>query len=299
MSVNVESNPRAAAPGDSSATITVRPLTGALGCEISGVDLARLDEAQFREIHAAFLRYSVIVIHDQKLGEGDLVAFGKRFGALEEEPFLPVRGEMEGVYQLRGAGRNDRLATQNLGWHMDHSYQKNPSLGAVLYAVEIPEAGGDTLYASMHLAYETLSPAMQNFIASLTGIHDVLHYGTTSGHLSIATQQGLERLTQARARFPQVEHPLVCTHPETGRKILYINRAWTSAIKELSAAEGRGLLDMLNEHALQPPFQCRVRYRPGTVSMWDNRCVQHSPTSDYSTPRRMLRVAIHSSWEPN
>jgi taurine dioxygenase len=151
----------------------------------------------------------------------------------------------------------------------------------------------------MHLAYETLSPAMQSFISGLTGIHDVLHYGTTSGHLSLATTTGLEQLMKARARFPQVEHPLACTHPETGRKILYINKAWTCGIKELSAAEGRGLLNILNEHALQTAFQCRVRYRPGTVSMWDNRCVQHSPTSDYSSARRMLRVAIHSGWEPS
>lgn len=278
----------------------VRPLTGGLGCEISGVDLARLDDATFAQVHAAFLEYSVVVVHDQQLGEADLAAFGRRFGKLEEEPFLPLRAATEGVYQLRGAGKNEqRLSTQNLGWHVDHSYQKNPSLGAVLYAVDVPEAGGDTLFANMQLAYEGLSAPMQQFIAGLTGIHDVLHYGVNSGHHSISTQAGLERLTQARARFPQTEHPLVCTHPETGRKILYINKGWTSAIKELRPAEGRALLAMLNEHALQPVYQCRVRYRNGTVCIWDNRCVQHSPNSDYSSPRHMLRVALHSDWEPS
>lgn len=280
--------------------LTVRPLTGALGCEVSGVDLANLDDDGFAQVHAAFLQYSVVVFHDQKLDEAALAAFGRRFGKLEEEPFLPLRAETEGVYQLRGAGKNEqRLSTQNLGWHVDHSYQKNPSLGAVLYAVDVPEAGGDTLFANMMLAYEGLSQPMQQFIQGLTGIHDVLHYGVSSGHHSISTQAGLERLTQARARFPQTEHPLVCTHPETGRKILYINKGWTSAVKELRPAEGRALLAMLNEHALQAVHQCRVRYRNGTVCMWDNRCVQHSPNSDYSSPRHMLRVALHSDWIPS
>lgn len=282
-----------------SPTIGLRPLTGALGCEVSGVDLANLSEAQFAEIRAAWLRHSVLVFHDQKLDQESLAAFGRRFGPLEDEPFLPNRGEVEGVYKLRGAGIRDRLSTQNLGWHVDHSYQKNPSLGAVLYAVDTPEAGGDTLFANMQLAFETLSPSMQQFLSTLTGIHDVLHYGINSGHHSIASAAGLERLAQARKMFPQTEHPLVCTHPETGRRILYLNKGWTSAIKELTPIESRGLLAALNEHALQPMFQCRVRYRPGTVCMWDNRCVQHSPNSDYDSPRHMLRVALHSHWEPS
>ncbi len=278
---------------------SLRPLTGALGCEVSGVDLANLDDAAFAWVHAAFLEHSVLVFHDQKLDEATLAAFGRRFGQLEEEPFLPLRAETEGVYQLRGAGKNEqRLSTQNLGWHVDHSYQKNPSLGAVLYAVDVPEAGGDTLFANMMLAYEGLSATMRQFLSGLTGIHDVLHYGINSGHHSISSEAGLARLAQARARFPQTEHPLVCTHPENGRKILYINKGWTSAIKELAPAEGRALLAMLNEHALQPVHQCRVRYRNGTVCVWDNRCVQHSPNSDYSAPRHMLRVALHSDWVP-
>lgn len=296
----MNANPSAGRAPAAAAQIRIRPLTGALGCEIEGVDLANLDDAQFAQVHAAYLEHSVLVFHDQRLDEAALAAFGRRFGKLEDEPFLPLRAETEGVYQLRGAGKNEqRLSTQNLGWHVDHSYQKNPSLGAVLYAVDVPEAGGDTLFANMQLAYEGLSAPMQQFISGLTGIHDVLHYGVNSGHHSISTQAGLERLTQARARFPQTEHPLVCTHPETGRKILYINKGWTSAIKELRPAEGRALLAMLNEHALQPIYQCRARYRNGTVCMWDNRCVQHSPNSDYSSPRHMLRVALHSDWVPS
>ncbi|MGE0581647.1 MAG: TauD/TfdA dioxygenase family protein [Steroidobacteraceae bacterium] len=280
--------------------MTVTPLSGALGCEVAGVDLAQLDDATFAQIHAAFLAHSVVVFHDQRLDEAALAAFGRRFGKLEDEPFLPLRAQTEGVYQLRGAGRNEqRLSTQNLGWHVDHSYQRNPSLGAVLYAVDVPEAGGDTLFANMMLAFDGLSAPLQRFLTGLTGIHDVLHYGVSSGHHSIATQAGLERLAQARARFPQTEHPLVCTHPETGRRILYINKGWTSAVKELHPQESRALLAMLNEHALQPTHQCRVRYRNGTVCMWDNRCVQHSPNSDYTGPRHMLRVALHSDWIPS
>lgn len=281
------------------APVRVTPLTGAIGCEIHDVDLAALDDAAFAAIHAAFLKHSVLVFRDQRLTEEQLADFGRRFGPLEEEPFIPNKGSVEGVYHLRGAGKNDRLATQNLGWHMDHTYQKNPSLGAALYALEVPEAGGDTLFSSLHLAYEALSRPMQEFVGTLTGIHDVLNYGIASGHMGLATAGGLGRLLAMRERFPQREHPLVCSHPETGRKMLFINKAWTTAIKELSTAESRALLAMLNEHALQPVFQCRVRYFPGTVCLWDNRCLQHSPNADYDTPRRMARVAIHSSWEPH
>jgi taurine dioxygenase len=283
----------------SSGELTIKPYTGALGCEISGVDLSKpLEDRTFREIHEAFLRYSVIFFHDQKLDQGQLAAFGRRFGELEKEPFIPNEGEEPGVYLMKGAG-GDILTTQNLGWHVDHSYQKNPSLGAVLYAVDIPAAGGDTLFANMMLAYESLSPAIKEFISKLTGIHDVLHYGIASGHMSIKSQKSLSRLAAERERYPQIFHPLVCTHPENGRKILYINQAWTSGIKELRPQESKHLLAMLNEHALQEKFKCRFRWSNGSIAMWDNRCVQHCPTSDYSTARHMLRVAIHTNWEPH
>jgi len=279
-------------------TLDIRPLTGALGCEILGVDLARLDETQFRQIHQAFIDYSVVVFRDQELNAEQFAAFGRRFGKLEDEPFLPNRTETPGVYYFRGAGGQKKLSTQNLGWHMDHSYQRNPSLGAMLYATNVPKAGGDTLFASSYLSYEYLSEPMKAFLADKIAIHDVLSYGLESGHYTIATVESLERLTAMRKRFPQVEHPLVCRHPESGREMLYINKAWTTAIKGLHARESRAILDALKEHSLQDRFQCRVRWYNKSLLLWDNRCVQHSPNVDYTEPRHMLRLALHSDWIP-
>lgn len=277
--------------------LDLRPMTGALGCEIFGVDLGNLDEETFTAIYRAFLDYSVIVFRDQDLSQEQFAAFGRRFSELEDEPFLPHRADVPGVFYLKGAG-GKKLSTQNLGWHMDHTYQQNPSMGAMLYALDVPECGGDTLFASSYLAYETLSLPMREFLEDKLAVHDVMQYGLRSGHLSIATPESLANLVKMRERAPQVVHPLVCRHPETDRKLLYLNQAWTVSINDLNPIESRAILSALNEHALQERFQCRVRWQNGSLLLWDNRCVQHSPTADYSEGRLMLRLALHSDWQP-
>lgn len=279
--------------------VVVRPLTGALGCEISGVDLAHLGDADFATIYQAFLDYSAVMFHDQQLTQEQFAAFGRRFAKLEDEPFLPHRADVPGVFYLRGAPRDGKsLSTQNLGWHADHTYQKNPSMGAMLYARDVPEAGGDTLFASNYLSYEALSPAMQGFLEDKVAIHDVLQYGLKSGHYSTATPKAIEVLLKMRQGFPQTPHPLVCKHPETGRKMLYLNQAWTVAIKDLAPEESQAILDMLKRHSVKDIFCCRFRYRNNSLLLWDNRAVQHSPNSDYSGQRLMWRVALHSDWIP-
>jgi taurine dioxygenase len=284
---------------ESSSKLDIRPLTGALGCEILGVDLAHLDDATWNGIYQAFLDYSVVVFRDQELDEQSFREFGLRFGKLEDEPFLPHKTDTPGVYYFKGAGGTKKLSTQNLGWHMDHSYQKNPSLGAMLYALSVPAAGGDTLFSSHYVSYEYLSEPMREFLADKVAIHDVLQYGIDSGHYAISKPEALDALAKTRRKFPQVEHPLICTHPETGRKMLYLNKAWTTAIKGLHPKESKAILDMLKEHSLQDRFQCRVRWYNKSLLIWDNRCVQHSPNVDYEEPRQMLRIAMHSDWIPS
>lgn len=282
-----------------SAPIDIRPLTGALGCEIFGLDLATLTDDQFRQVHQAFLDHQAVMFHGQKLTQQQFADFGRRFSELEVEPFLPHKADVPGVYYLRGAPKDSKtLSTQNLGWHADHSYQQNPSLGAMLYAVDVPASGGDTLFASNYLSYETLSPAMQAFLEDKVGIHDVLQYALNSGHASTATVKAIEVLRMMRERNPQVEHPLVCRHPETGRKMLYLNCAWTTAIKGLTQAESDAVLGMLKRHSVKDVFCARFRYRQGSLMLWDNRAVQHSPNSDYTGKRLMWRLALHSSWVP-
>ena len=288
-----------AAKAQSTASLDIRPLTGALGAEIYGVDVTNLSDALFDEIHTAFIEYSVLVFRDQEVTEQQFADFGLRFGKLEEEPFLPNKSETPGVYYFFGAPKNAKtLSTQKLGWHMDHSYQKNPSLGAMLYALEIPPVGGDTLFASNYESYENLSPLMQEMLEDKIAIHDVLQYGLNSGHHSTATVKSINILAKMRESFPQTEHPLICTHPESGRKMLYLNKAWTTGIKGLQEHESKALLDMLKVHALQDTFQCRVRWENKSLLLWDNRCVQHSPNSDYTEARRMLRIALHTDWVP-
>lgn len=287
-------------PQKKPAPLDLRPLTGALGCEIYGVDLTNLDDETFDQIYQAFLDYSVLVFRDQELDEASFAAFGQRFGKLEEEPFLPNRSEKTpGVYYLKGAPKTaKKLSSQNLGWHMDHSYQKNPSMGAMLYAVDVPSVGGDTLFSSSYEAYEGLSPMMQEMLEGKIAIHDVLQYGLDSGHHSTGTTAAIEVLAKMREQFPQTEHPLICKHPETGRKMLYINHAWTVAIKGLAKHESRAIVDMLKAHSTRDIFRCRVRWYNKTLLLWDNRAVQHSPNSDYTEARRMLRLALHSDWVP-
>ena len=286
-------------PESTAQQFEVRPLTGAMGCEIFGVDLANLSDAQFGSIRQAFIDYSAVMFHDQILTQEQFAAFGQRFAKLEDEPFLPFRAEAPGVFYLRGAPKSGKvLSTQNLGWHADHTYQRNPSMGAMLYARDVPAAGGDTLFASNYLSYEALSPAMQVFLEDKIGIHDVLQYGLNSGHHSASTVGAIDMLRKMRERFPQMEHPLVCRHPESGRKMLYINQAWTIGIKGLTRDESDAVLTMLKRHSVRDIFCCRFRYRNNSLMLWDNRAVQHSPNSDYNGNRLMWRVALHSDWVP-
>lgn len=286
-------------PDQTPEVLDIRPMTGALGAEIYGIDVRTIDQSTFDQIYQAWLDYSVLVFRDQTLDEQEFADFGKRFSKLEEEPFVPNKSDTEGVYYFFGAPKKAKtLSSQNLGWHMDHSYQKNPSMGAMLYALDVPAVGGDTLFASSYESYEGLSPAMQEILEGKIAIHDVLQYGLNSGHNSIATVKSINALAKMRESFPPTEHPLICKHPETGRKMLFINKAWTVGIKDLAKEESQALIDMLKAHSLKDIYQCRVRWHNKSLLLWDNRCVQHSPNSDYTEARKMLRLALHSDWVP-
>ncbi|MEE4184462.1 MAG: TauD/TfdA family dioxygenase, partial [Gammaproteobacteria bacterium] len=173
---------QAAPLADDNYDICVEPLTGAVGCEIRGIDVANLTADEFAQVYQAFLEYCVVLLHDQELTQEQFGEFGKRFGKLEDEPFLPTKTDVPGVYYFRGAPANAKsLSTQKLGWHADHTYLPNPTKAAMLYAVDVPPAGGDTLFANSYLAYEALSPAMQAFLEDKVAEHDVLWYGLKSG----------------------------------------------------------------------------------------------------------------------
>jgi len=270
------------------ANLEVRSLTPHIGAEILGVDLsAPLSDAQFRDIHRAFLDWSVLVFRDQTLDREQHKAFGARFGKLHVHPLKAAAGYEGGddpaVLIVKTTAKSKYTAGD--AWHTDVSCDAEPPMGSMLYVTEVPQrGGGDTLFANMYRAYESLSEPMQRFLEGLTAVHDGAR--PYVGNYGYSPPEG--------ASFPKNEHPVVTRHPETGRKVLFVNSGFTTRIKGLAPFESRALLDMLFQHiATTPSLTCRVRWEPGTLTFWDNRCTQHHAVWDYFPETRYgERVSI-------
>jgi taurine dioxygenase len=272
----------------------IKTLTPHIGAEICGIDLAKpLSPQQEKEIRRAFSDWMVLVFPDQHLEPSQHKAFGSLFGELHIHP------------QLRGAKllhpevlpvvtNEDTPFTPGDGWHTDVTCDEIPPLGSMLYVRETPEVGGgDTLYADMYMAYELLSPPMRDFLEGLTAIHD------GAGPYSEQRALGLGA-PDPDEPDPQAEHPVITRHPDTGRKLLYVNSGFTTRIVGLRAAESRTLLDMLFRHIeSNPKLCCRVHWSPNTLTFWDNRCTQHHAIWDYYPHRRIGgRVSILGDSRP-
>jgi len=272
--------------------IAVEPIAGALGAEISGVDLAQLDDETFAEIHAAWLRHRVIFFRDQNLRPEDQIAFGRRFGDLVVHPFVrPLDGYPEIIPIIKEPG--DR-ANFGGGWHTDVTFLEKPAMASLLYALETPEVGGDTLWANQTLAYETLSDGLKRTLDGLVAIHSA---GPQYGRESESSRNRDKRSSMETAVTDDaeatVEHPVVRTHPETGLKGLFVNPGFTLKFKGWKTRESKPLLEYLYRHSVREDFTCRFRWRPGSVALWDNRCTQHFALNDYPGRRReMHRVTI-------
>ncbi|WP_433331029.1 TauD/TfdA dioxygenase family protein [Spirillospora sp. CA-294931] len=246
----------------------VRPVSGALGAEVHGVELATITDEQFAHVKELLLKHLVLFFPDQTGLEPEAhIAFGRRFGEAEIHPFLPkLDGHPEIVIidSTRG-GKADN-------WHTDVTFSQNPPVASILHLVKSPSSGGDTMWSNQYLVYENLSEPMREMLDGLTAIHYIK--GLAQGFAS------------------QAEHPVVRVHPETGRRSLYVNRMFTSHIPQLSRHESDALLTFLLGFAEQPQFTCRYRWSPGGVAVWDNRCTQHLAVNDYTEPRRGQRVTI-------
>jgi taurine dioxygenase len=271
--------------------IAIHPIAGPLGAEISGVDLAaNLDEATIQAIRRAWLEHLVIFFRDQDLSPARFLAFARRFGAPVEYPFvkgLPEAPEVIPVVKLE----HERV---NFGgvWHSDTAYLDVPPMASLLIAREVPAVGGDTLFANMYLAYETLSPGMQRLLDGLVGVN--------SSAKADASRTREDRVRDsARADRKQAYtagHPVVRVHPETGRKALYVNVAHTVGFEGMTAAESAPILEYLFRHQVQPELTCRFRWRPGSIALWDNRCAQHNAVNDYHGQRRVMhRITLAGS----
>ncbi len=273
-------------------TISVTPIAGALGAELSGVDLSRpLSDAAIGEIRAALLGHHVIFFRDQHLTPEQHLAFGHRFGELQVHEFVEGLADNEEILEVRKEA--DETLNFGGGWHTDVSYLERPALGSVLYAHAVPEYGGDTMFANQHLAYETLSDGMKAMLDGMTAVHSARRpYGTNAVRAMYAGPSSM-RFNFTAAAHEEVEHPVIRTHVETGRKSLYVNRTFTLRFKDMTEAESAPLLDYLCDHAVRPEFTCRFRWQANSIAFWDNRCVQHNAINDYHGQRRVMhRVTI-------
>ena len=273
--------------------IEARPMAGALGAEIAGVDVSgALEAAIVAQIRDALLRYGVVVLRDQKLSREAQLAFARRLGEPEVHPIANGLPEHPAIIRvLKPAGEQAFFGTS---WHTDNSFFESPTSFTILYGETIPPVGGDTLFASMERAYEALSPPIQRLLEPLSAIHSAsrAYDPRTTGD---AKYRGEAPITYrySDAIYAEVEHPVVRTHPETGRRSLYVNAMFTERIVGLAAHESRALLEMLYAHATRPEFTCRLRWAPGLLAIWDNRSVQHYAIDDYADFERvMYRVTL-------
>jgi taurine dioxygenase len=261
----------------------VRKIAGALGAEIQGVDLSRpLDAELLTQIRQAFLDHLVIFFRGQQLDSARFMAFAREMGTPVEYPFvkgLPDYPEIIQVMKLE----HERT---NFGgiWHSDTAYLEQPPMGSMLLARETPPAGGDTLFANQHLAYETLSPGMRRMLEGLTGVN-------SSAKADVTKTREDRMRTDAREDAPReylASHPVVRTHPETGRKSLYVNVAHTARFQDMTDEESAPLLGYLFQHQVRPEFTCRFQWEVGSLAFWDNRCTLHNPVNDYHGYRRVM-----------
>jgi len=272
--------------------ITVTPIAGAIGAEVSGVNVADdLPECTIAAIRQALLDHCVIFFRDQTLDVDRHKAFTRRFGELFVHPNFqlgPGQENPEIVYVRREPG-DGRVLGQ--GWHADTTMMATPPMGAILYAIETPAVGGDTLFANQYLAYDALSDGMKAMLAPLRAVHnDTRIAGPNSG-------LNAQRASQVRAddnwRPTENLHPVVGVHPETGRKHLFLNGIYVHRFEGMSVAESQPLLDYLYAHAVRPEFTCRFRWHPDSIAFWDNRCTLHNAIHDsHDTVRHMQRTQI-------
>ena len=269
-------------------TLRIDSISGALGAEVDGVDLSRpLGDGTVALLRRALLDHLVLFFRDQHLSPADLLAAARQFGAPIEYPF--VKG-IDGFPEVIEVAKLEHERVNFGGvWHSDTTYLETPPMGTLLLAREVPSTGGDTLFANMYLACETLSEGIRDALARLTAINS-----SAKANASRTREDRIRAAPKERGdQVLEAEHPVLRTHPETGRKALYVNIAHTLRFGGMTEAESAPLLRYLFEHQIKPEFTCRFRWRPGSLAFWDNRAAQHNPINDYHGYRRIMhRVTL-------
>lgn len=279
--------------------LDVRPLAGSLGAEIYGVDLAALDEDAFREIYDAFVLHKVICIRDQILTPEQYLAFAHHWGDIHQHPFMKDLDDYPGILEIIKT-ESDQNAFGN-AWHSDQMFTEKPAKCTMLYAKEVPATGGDTMFANMHDAYDALSEGMQQLLGRLRGFNIGDRQRLRAKSPPDTRKDGApSKMTEKTPGNVKTEHahPLVRTHADTGRKSLYLG-GHTVSIDGWTEEESVPLLDYLRRHITRPEFTCRVQWEVGSLTIWDNRCLQHYAINDYhGQRRRMHRITIRGEEVP-
>lgn len=269
-----------------------------MGARVTGIDLSQpLTDAQWSEIHAAWLKHILLVFPNQKLTPEQQISFAGRFGPLDdhhEDPTYRLPGYPE-IYQIGNFMMDGKMSkTKDTGrkWHSDHSYTTRPTLVSMLYCRKIPSVGGSTAFSNMYLAYDTLSDKLKSILEDMEAVHDLTNYLRPT----LLWKPSVKSTDAIRAKFPAVVQPVIRVHPETGRKALYVNEGQTSRLLGLTEEEGEGLLDFLFRHSVRPEFTYRHFYQVDDLVLWDNRCAQHIALADYvhdsDHPRHMYRLTV-------
>ena len=260
-----------------------KKVTPYCGAEVHGLDLSQpLDEGMVETLNSALVEHCVLFFRDQKMTPQQLKALGRCFGDLHIHPAWPkvVEGHPE-IMEIYSDANTKRIAGED--WHSDVSCDPEPPLGTILHMLEVPPVGGDTLFADMFAVFESLSAPMQRFLEGMTAVHD-------GEYVYRGRYEGVQDGEQI---YPRSEHPVVRTHPVSGRKALFVSRTFTTHIVQLAKRESHAMLQMIFAHLENPQFQCRFQWKPGSVAFWDNRCAQHNALWDYYPhSRRALRVTI-------
>ena len=264
------------------ARLTVKRIAGALGAEIGGVDLRELDDGTLAAIRAAWLEHLVVFFRDQPLAPAQYMAFAQRIGQPIEYPFVNGIAGFPEIIEVKKL-EHERI---NFGgvWHSDTAYLEVPPMASMLLAREVPPQGGDTLFANMYLAYESLSDGMKRLVEPLWAVNSSAKADVTRTREDRLKADGSDKA----GRELVAEHPVVRTHPETGRKALYVNFAHTVRFRGMTEKESAPLLEFLFQHQVRPEFTCRFSWQVGSLALWDNRCAQHNPVNDYHGHRRLM-----------
>ena len=278
-------------------TIKVKPYTEALGAEILNINLGRkLSNKNISLIKDALNKYHVLFFREQDISSKQFISFGKNFGSLEIHPLIPTLPGHPEIIEMKSLETGPApMARNSEVWHSDMSYTKVPPYAGILKAMDIPESGGNTMFLNAALAYEALSGSMKKFLSKLKAVHSIVK---TMNNDELLDSNSLKRFIMMNEKLPPIEHPIIRTHPETGKKLIFVNEIFTSHITGLNSNESDAILQFLYRHIHNPNFQCRFIWQQNSIAFWDNQITQHYAVADYSSLRTMHRLTVDGTHKP-